>query len=280
MTAVVDTPLTVTTPTATWEEITPARAAELLASNIDNRNLRRDAVAAYARDITEGRWMVSGETIKLDYTGRLIDGQHRLTAVLEAGATVTELVVSGLDPAVQRVIDVNIRRSAADQLRFLGVERNIYEVASAARIAISYERGFVTRYGTIRAAVSHAEIYDWVIAHEEINDIVAESRRIMNRLNTPPSPLAFAMWKLSQISATDAMEFFTSTAEYATTGEGDPRATLIRTLNNSDTRIARRPNTIIGIIFAAWNAWRDGQKLRSLPFVDTTGKTMTIQIPV
>jgi hypothetical protein len=280
MTVMVDTPLSVVTPEATWEDITPERAAELLESNIDNRGLRRDAVAAYARDILDGRWMVSGETIKLDYTGRLIDGQHRLAAIVQADAVLPMLVVTGLDPAVQRVIDVNIRRTAGDALRFLGVERNIFEVASAARFAVAYERGFIKRYGTIRTTVSHAEIFAWVEAHPEIGELAAEARRLFHRLNTPPSPLTFAMWRLSQIDANDAQEFFTSTAEYATTGEGDPRATLLRVLNNTDSRLARRPATIVGVTFAAWNAWRDNQKLRTLPLVDAKGNAMLIEEPV
>ena len=280
MTLMEDTPLTVMTPEVAWEDITPARAAELLETNIDNRGIRRDAVAAYARDIAAGRWMDSGETIKRDYTGRLIDGQHRLAALIQADVTLRMLVVSGLDPAVQRVIDVNVRRTAGDALRFLGVERNIFEVASAARLAVAWDRGFIKRYGTVRYAVSHAEIFEWVDNHEEINELASEARRLFHRLNIPPSPLTFAMWKLSQIDATDAMEFFTSTAEYATTGEGDPRATLLRTLNNTDSRLARRPATIVGVTIAAWNAWRDNLKLRSLPLVDAKGNAMLIQEPI
>ena len=160
---------------------------------------------------------------------------------------------------VQRVIDVNVRRSAGDVLRLQGVTVNVYEVASAARLALAYESGSLRTYGTAKATISHSAIFDWVEAHPEIIEITTEARRIFTRVGTPPSPLAFAMWKLSQIDAVQALEFFTSTAEYATTGEGDPRAALIRALTNDSHRIARRPGTIIGVIFSAWNAWRDKQ---------------------
>lgn len=277
--ASVETPLTIVEPEAHWEDITPERARELLSQNQGNRNLRTRVVAAYARDLQQGRWQITGEAIKLDWTGRLIDGQHRLAAIDQTDTTIRTLVVTGLDPAVQRVIDVNIRRTAADTLGFLGVERNVYEVASSARIALAWDRGS-RRYGTIPYQASHAEIFAWVEAHEEINEAVALARRIMNRLNVPPSPLGFAIWKLSQVDAQDALEFFTSTAEYATTGEGDPRATLLRVLNNGESRLARRPLTLIGLTFAAWNAWRDGQKITTLPLVDGKGNALTIQEPV
>jgi hypothetical protein len=274
-------PLTITTPTAEWETITPARAAELLEGNDGNRGLRLDAVHAYARDISEGRWMVTGESIKRDWTGRVIDGQHRLAAVVEADREVTMLVVNGLDPIVQRVIDVNVRRTAGDALRMLGVERNVYEVASAARLAIIFDSGAARRYGTTgKNTVTHTEIFEWVEAHGEIDDIAQQARRLYTRLQVPPSPLTYAMWRLAQISPEDMVEFFTSTAEYATTGEGDPRAALLRVYATDTHRIARKPLTIVGVTFAAWNAWRDKQKIKTLPLVDAKGNSMLIETPV
>jgi hypothetical protein len=280
MTLTTETPLDIVTPVAAWELVTPERAAELLETNTANRGLRLEAVHAYARDIAEGRWMVTGESIKIDWTGRLIDGQHRLAAVVEAGVPVSMLVISGLDPIVQRVIDVNVRRTAGDALRMLGVERNVYEVASAARLAIVFDRGDARRYGTIRSTTSHAEIFAWVEAHPEIDEAAQLARRLFTRLQVPPSPLTYAIWRLSQINAVDTLEFFQSAAEYATTGEGDPRAALLRVYATDTHRIARRPLTIVGVTFAAWNAWRDKQKVKSLPLVDAKGNAMLIETPV
>ena len=281
MTLTTETPLDIVTPVAVWELVTPDRARELLEGNVANRGLRLEAVHAYARDITEGRWMITGESVKIDWTGRLIDGQHRLEAIVESGQAVTLLIVTGLDPIVQRVIDVNVRRTAGDALRMLGVERNVYEVASAARLAVLFDRGEARRYGTSgRGIVSHAEIFAWVEAHPEIDEAAATARRLFTRLQVPPSPLTYAMWRLAQIDAEDMLEFFQSTAEYATTGEGDPRAALLRVYATDTHRIARRPFTIIGVTFAAWNAWRDKQKLKSLPLVDAKGNAMLIELPV
>lgn len=281
MTITAETPLDIVAPVATWETITPDRANELLATNTANRSLRLDAVRSYSRDITEGRWMLTGEAIKIDWTGRLIDGQHRLAAVVDANRAIEMLMVTGLDPVVQRVIDVNIRRTAGDALRMLGVERNIYEVASAARLALIFDRGAVRRYGTGgRAPVSHAEIFEWVESHPEIDEITQAARRLHAKLQVPPSPLTYAMWRLAQIDAEQMMEFFTSTAEYATQGEGDPRSALLRVYANDSHRLARRPFTIVGVTFAAWNAWRDKLKIRSLPLVDAKGNAMLIEAPL
>jgi hypothetical protein len=277
-----DTPteLAIAEPVATWEIVGPARAAELLEANIANRNLRADAVHAYARDISAGRWIVTGESVKIDWTGRLIDGQHRLAAIIEAGDAVALLIVTGLDPVAQRVIDVNVRRTAGDALRILGVERNVYEVASAARLALTFDAGEARRYGTVRYTVSHTAIFEWVEAHPEIDEISQLARRLYQRLQVPPSPLAYAMWRLAQIDADDMVEFFTSTAEYATTGEGDPRSVLMRVYATDSHRLARRPLTIVGVTFAAWNAWRDQRKIRTLPLLDAKGGAMLIETPI
>jgi hypothetical protein len=36
----------------------------------------------------------------------------------------------------------------------------------------------------------------------------------------------------------------------------------------------------VGVTFAAWNAWRDKQKVKSLPLVDAKGNAMLIETPV
>lgn len=276
------TPLAIAEPTAEWVDITPELAALWLESNADNRSIRNAAVIGYMNDIMSGRWMVTGETIKFDFTGRLIDGQHRLSAIVRSGLTIRSLVVRGIDPLAQRVIDVNIRRTAGDQLRLLGLVEgsNVMDIASAARLALAIDAGYLTRYGNVRGVISHADIFEWVETHPEIGDHAKNARRLYNRLGAAPSPLAYAMWRLAQIDAEDAAEFFQSTAEFATSGEGDPRAALIRVFANTENRLSRLPGAVIGVTFTAWNAWRDQLKIKSIPLIDPKGGSLTIPQPI
>lgn len=92
-------------PTVEITDVDPELAERWLARNPNNRNLRRAVVDSYARDMSTGNWVLNGETIKLDVAGRLVDGQHRLSAVVAAEVTVPMIVVRGVDPGVMDTVD-------------------------------------------------------------------------------------------------------------------------------------------------------------------------------
>ena len=68
--------------------VTPALALEWLEKMGANRSVAQRYVEAFARDMRAGEWTLNGETIKFDVQGRLVDGQHRLWAVVQADVTV------------------------------------------------------------------------------------------------------------------------------------------------------------------------------------------------
>lgn len=104
----------------TWEFVTPETAAEwLLDHNKNNRKIRATRVTAYARDMRSGDWMATHEAIAFNCDGTLIDGQHRLEAVIESGIPGWFLVFHGVPKAVARVIDSNATRSASDALKIV-----------------------------------------------------------------------------------------------------------------------------------------------------------------
>ena len=69
-----------------WEDVTPDMARTYLKSNTHNRPLDAARVSKYAADMRAGRWLVSPETISFDEHGVLLNGQHRLGAIVESGA--------------------------------------------------------------------------------------------------------------------------------------------------------------------------------------------------
>ncbi|NCC66460.1 MAG: hypothetical protein EOM15_17640 [Spirochaetia bacterium] len=73
--------------------ITPEMATRMLSGNKDNRAINKSRVTLYAKAMKEGRWVENGQTIIISTDGFLIDGQHRLTALVAAGVTLEMLVV-------------------------------------------------------------------------------------------------------------------------------------------------------------------------------------------
>ena len=94
--------------------ITPDMAREMLTHNTKNRKVRNDAVTAFARDMANGEWTISHQGIAFDSEGTLIDGQHRLMAIVKANVPVTMMVTRGFEPKTIGIIDNNIKRTTKD----------------------------------------------------------------------------------------------------------------------------------------------------------------------
>ena len=70
------------------EEITPKLAQAYLAGNKNNRALSARAVDRYAADMAAGQWPLTHQPIALGPNGELVDGQHRLAAIVKANVSV------------------------------------------------------------------------------------------------------------------------------------------------------------------------------------------------
>lgn len=99
--------------------VTPEYAGTLLDSQGQNRNIRFSHVEQLARDMSAGKWII-GDPIKLDNNGSLIDGQHRLLAVIKSKTSQYFLILSGYLPESKQVLDTGLRRSAANIGQILG----------------------------------------------------------------------------------------------------------------------------------------------------------------
>ena len=81
-------------PSWEWKMIDPNIAREYLATG-DNRRLDNEKVKRYARDMQEGKWVKSGipAPLEIDEGGRLLDGYHRLNALIMANVALLFLVM-------------------------------------------------------------------------------------------------------------------------------------------------------------------------------------------
>lgn len=100
-------------PVASVEVITPALAAEWLKRlHPSQRKLRERNVADYMRSLkSKDGWALQADAITFDAEGRLMNGQHRLTACVRAQVSFTALVLRGAPEESMAVIDIgsNVR---------------------------------------------------------------------------------------------------------------------------------------------------------------------------
>lgn len=102
--------------TTTLETITPEIARSYLAKNFKNRRIRNEVVNMLARDILSGNFRTTHQGIAFYEDGTLMDGQHRLSAIIKANKAVDMLVSRGLPKETMTAVDKGTGRSTADVL--------------------------------------------------------------------------------------------------------------------------------------------------------------------
>lgn len=248
--------------TSRWIDVSPILAEKWLAKNNRNRLPRIGQVQFYANQMAAGKWRVNGEAIKFDSNGNLLDGQHRLMAVIQSGETVRVLTVFGLEPEVFSTLDQGAKRSLKDHFDLLG-EKNTSVLASATRLMALYDRGDITVTGSA-AKVSGEDGMATLDRHPGLR----RSAGVMGGVTIMArSPLAFLHYLFSQRDEGLADQF----VAWLRDGEGLTRSMPVYRLREwmiRNTRNRVQPSTLdtLRAVAHAWNKTRAGESCRSLRF--------------
>jgi hypothetical protein len=242
-------------------EVTPAIAAEWLKRNNNNRSVKRHHLAGLIRDMMAGNWLLTGDPIRFNIHGVLIDGQHRLMAIVQSGVAQTMTVAVGLSETAHHGIDLNARRTVADVL-VMGGAKHTACTAAAARLALAARSGLTN---TKKVQFTQPEVLEFL----DQNPIMAAAAEVATKLHRtidcPPSVLAVAWAEMSQIDPDACSDFFNSLAASRTDGDGDPRAAYLRRLQHARRQRERiQPLTHLAMLVRTWNAVRRNESLHVL----------------
>jgi hypothetical protein len=120
--------------------IDPEIARRYLGYNTANRRVKSGVVERYARDMESGNWLKTHEGIAFSEDGELVDGQHRLLAVIKSGKNVGMTVTTGIPKAAKLVIDQGSKREAHDSIRLAGRGDYGSKDVAAARILLAAQK--------------------------------------------------------------------------------------------------------------------------------------------
>jgi hypothetical protein len=111
---------------ANVETITPAKAKQLLLGSEEyQRNVSESHVAHLAKQMIDGKWRLNGETIVISTNDQVIDGQHRLLAVIRAARPVQMMVVYGVDRDCFHTLDTGKSRSPGNTMHIAGIKNAV-----------------------------------------------------------------------------------------------------------------------------------------------------------
>lgn len=113
--------------------VTPDIAKAWLDKNTHNRKPSHRHIAKLARDMIVGSFVFTGDPIRFDRSGRLIDGQHRLMACVKSEKPFETLVIYDLAPETQDKLDTGKARGANDVMALAGYH-SASTLAAACRI--------------------------------------------------------------------------------------------------------------------------------------------------
>lgn len=241
-------------------KVSPMQAETWLQQNTGNRNLPHRLVDDLARAMANGQWALNGESVKRAQDGTLLDGQHRLEAIVKAGVTVEMLVIEDLDPSAQDTMDTGRKRTAADQLAIHG-HSNTNVLSAVAKRIWMWEQGN-HKFANFTQP-STLEILALVAERPSLHRSAEIGMRVNNAY--PPAGATVtgvAHQILLGIHEGDCAEFFAQLETGAHLDEGSPVLALRTRLMKDRVHQKRVPiQQGVAIYFRAWNAMRENRTL-------------------
>lgn len=251
------------------ETITPQLAQLWLSKNPDNRNLSQSQVDRLTKDMREGKFVYNGESIVLDEEGALMDGQHRLMAIVLSGTPQRMLVAKGVPRAAMRTIDRGEARTVADWLKIRGFT-NYTTCAQAAHILYAFEDGALHRIGS--TGRFHPSDADAILArHPDLVNSVTVSRSLRETIGVvynSVGTVAFLHYIFSVVDKAKADDFFTKMATGVDLHKESPIRHLRNLLivNNQDKRKKMRPIVRVAFILKAWAFFYKNKPVKHLKY--------------
>jgi hypothetical protein len=254
------------------QRITPARAERLLATNTANRPLSRATVRGFAEAMLRGDWLVTHQGIAFDTNGVLLDGQHRLAAIVEADVPVELAVFTDVDPDTFDVLDTGKRRNAADVLAIEG-EKSTTILAAMVRTVWLYQNRPDASWSGGAAGVTNHQIVQTLQANPKIRDFVPVGERIATETGMIKSAAGSASYLVEQANKRASLDdWYEGIIDGAGLAKSDPRLIFRRTMFAMARKqagvVQRRRDTRehVALYLKAFNAWAGGEPVTSLRF--------------
>ena len=258
-------------PTEEWVEVTPALAEEWLKWNKDNRRLVQARVIRFAEDMEADRWaQYHPHGIAFDQHGKLIDGQHRLEAVVLSGATVTMRVTRDLHPGMHAVFDLGAPRSASDILTRGGIQNSAHASTIVSMLYL-YDNYPDTIWSNPRYPSKTWQLEYVSKNYVAVQDAVKAAASAFRAVRIPRAQYGVLYLLVERHALLNEWdEWHEKIVSGAGLTKGDPRLTLRNYFGNTDrlregTGSWQRQRRL-GLILKAFRMYREGKSVSLLRF--------------
>jgi len=242
--------------------LTPEMAVTLLDSNRHNRPIRDQHVKRIAAQIRAGKWRYNGDTIKVADTGNVLDGQHRLWAIIEAKTPVETIIVRGITEDAFATIDtIRSMRSGGDVLALKGVERHRNYVSEGLKWLLRWQRGCIDTWRQPQHRIENSDVEEAFEKHPTFTKAVERAAVLRGVAN--PSITSFIFYVLSNRDFELGERLFETLRNPVRVRVNDPFFQLRRYFLNNDGR-SKDPVVTIALCIKAINAASKGKDVSAL----------------
>jgi hypothetical protein len=209
-----------------------------------------------------GSWSLNGSTIVVDHLGRIIDGQHRLTACVQSGAGFGTVVVSGVSSErAFATLGIGKRRSGADTLAVLGATQ-AKTMAAAVALVVRYETSASEGEKNLPSAtisISNQVLADhWENHAAEYTAWSDRIKRMRGALLGEAAGTAFCVLASRRQGIDLVADFIDRVIDGVGLAAGDPRLALRQGLiNMANTR--PKPEEQLALVIRAYVPWLTGE---------------------
>ena len=256
------------TPSMYTEQVymSPAKAQDILdRSTLRNRKPNPKAVLELSRRILEGEWQCSPQGIALDKDNNVVDGQHRLLAIVKSDRSVPIRVTYNTPPETFTILDCGKKRTAGDVLYIQGVDKYSASTAAAIKNYVRYQLHPNRIWSSRDTDVSPKEISR---SYEEKKDlielyqpIVMASYKVSNLFNKT-SALVFCLLAHEQCWLTEEIKQFWDIVGTGANLEND--SVLLSYRNQLSNQNFKKRGQVgaqyqLNAAIKAFNDWKDGK---------------------
>lgn len=237
-------------------------ATELLERNGLNRPLGEQHVSRIARQIKNGKWRFNGDTIKIADTNDVLDGQHRLWAIIEAKQAVETIIVRGIAREAFATIDTLRKpRSGGDVLALNGAHHYRTVMASALSWLIRWQKNTLVDYRAPKNKIENSDIEDMFAVHGGISQAAERVMPLKRICNT--SLMTFFYYVLVNRNG-DVAERMIRTLEYPTAVSMNDPFFALRNYFVLNRDGVKNPVVTIALMIKAANAAYKGHEIKTL----------------
>lgn len=253
-------------------KVTPEMARVLLGRGGKNRPAKARRVSRYASDMKAGLWRFTGDTIKLDSAGAILDGQHRLLACVEADVPFETLLIYDIEADAFTVIDDGAARGLPDLLAIDGVS-NYTSVAAALGWVWMYDKSalnFSQRPSGEQRGTKQQLLEFYHSGHKVRWDRAVVAGRKAKKL-VGSKGIATACHFLFQRRSIAEAERFYEELVFGNPEKDSPLYHLRRRLlkDSYENPNLRLPGGLkMALIIKAWRAFVDGKPMKMLKIMD------------